>query len=763
MVLLLIFLFPSFNDAFVHPHAAGKTVAQPSELPPPGAKTGNPEHQFEDFLGSEACRQCHAAEYKSWKESTHGNAGGSPSEVAILGKFDGKPRQFKEATVQPVKRGDRYSFYLRADGIAEEHFQVDAVVGGGHMIGGGTQTYFSEFPDGTLRFLPFDFIRDEQQWFGETHDQQGWIPISSELGIDQLSEWPPSRILGTHLSRDNCQECHGSQIQVRYDPTQRRYETKYKSLTINCESCHGPGKKHVEIARSGAIDTVPDIGMRALATLTKDESLDVCFRCHALKDALQTGFLPGNNLEDYYALKFPVLDGNIYHNDSRIKAFGYQLNHLSSDCYLNGSMTCVDCHDPHAQTYRDVTGRPLADPFDDGQCTSCHPSKAVDVTKHTFHPVGSTGSKCVSCHMPYLQHPAIGDQLRFARSDHTIAIPRPAYDAAQGLESACRQCHPDKTVEALAAQTREWYGDLKPHPEVVANLNKAAEATDRFTAGNLLLNPEAFHPIGQMQGLSRFANQYLSADMQGLEPELVDKIKGFCDNLDKDLQALALASLHLAQGNQPEIKNYLAQKLENLGSDEMAVRRRWAMALPRFAGTLKKQGQWQKAIETYHKALEVLPQDPAALLNLGHAYQTVEQYDLAEHYYREALKADPYNAGGWINLGNVHQLRGDEATAYLVYQKAVQANPWNATAHFNIGNHHYRNNALPEAILSYRRAISVDPALSEAHFNLTRALIKAGKYADALRAVKAGLKFDPSNATGIQMLADLTAALSQGK
>ncbi len=62
---------------------------------------------------------------------------------------------------------------------------------------GGTQSYFSEFTDGTLRFLPFDFIREEKLWFGHIRNHRGWLPLNENLSITDLIEWPPSRILGS--------------------------------------------------------------------------------------------------------------------------------------------------------------------------------------------------------------------------------------------------------------------------------------------------------------------------------------------------------------------------------------------------------------------------------------------------------------------------------------------------------------------------------------------------------------------------------------
>ena len=48
---------------------------------------------------------------------------------------------------------------------------------------GGTQSYFSEFTDGTLRFLPFDFIREEKLWFGHIRNHRGWLPLNENLSI----------------------------------------------------------------------------------------------------------------------------------------------------------------------------------------------------------------------------------------------------------------------------------------------------------------------------------------------------------------------------------------------------------------------------------------------------------------------------------------------------------------------------------------------------------------------------------------------------
>ncbi|MEO6446741.1 MAG: hypothetical protein ABIZ91_13360, partial [Gemmatimonadaceae bacterium] len=138
---------------------AGEGKGPRVELPPPGRTSQESNGAAPgDFVGSESCATCHQPQFALWKNSTHGRAGGTPGQVAVLARFDGTPIRFKDAVVIPAARGNRYTFSVRQVGREERVFNVDGIVGGGHMVGGGTQGFVSRVPDGTYRFLPFDFI-----------------------------------------------------------------------------------------------------------------------------------------------------------------------------------------------------------------------------------------------------------------------------------------------------------------------------------------------------------------------------------------------------------------------------------------------------------------------------------------------------------------------------------------------------------------------------------------------------------------------------
>jgi alkaline phosphatase len=97
--------------------------------------------------------------------------------------------------------------------------------------------------------------------------------------------------------------------------------------------------------------------------------------------------------------------------------------------------------------------------------------------------------------MPFRQHAGIGHEIKFTRSDHTIAIPRPLYDRSQGFESACLQCHSDQTEDALQKNVNEWWGDGKGMNPVIANRLMINNETTMMNASSLLLQPELNHSM----------------------------------------------------------------------------------------------------------------------------------------------------------------------------------------------------------------------------------------------------------------------------
>ncbi|MGI9629055.1 MAG: tetratricopeptide repeat protein [Longimicrobiales bacterium] len=737
------------------------------------------------FVGSEACSQCHADQFSEWSGSTHGTAGGVPSETTVIAPFDGTPIQFADGLVTPqVSPDGSYEFLVERPDRLPQTLAVDGVIGRGHMVGGGTQGFTSTFPDGTRRFLPFDYSADLETWFCNTafvagfwvpgadraglRADAGWLPVTEEMRMSACGDWPPARILGTNRRFANCQNCHGSQIEVEYVPEQARYQTELSTLQINCESCHGPGQVHVERAAAGQLELSPDLGLPALDTLGVDASLNTCFQCHALKRALDDQ-RAGQEVD--YSLGLPFVGGDQpLLPDGRVRTFGYQQNHRTSACYLSGSMTCVDCHDPHSQAYRDPFGTALPGRFDDGQCTACHASKALEPESHTFHPPESDGARCVSCHMPYLQHPALTDAVPYGRSDHTIPIPRPGFDESVGAVSSCGTCHGDVAPAELAQQVADRWGELKPHrPEVAAGF-----AAIGAPSGAVLASLQNALTAGERAGLSKIMaiDQWMEdqittggaaappgASSDSAQPSAGESaLSTLAGDTDEDVAATALAALHVIYGDLPRVRALLDGVRQDADAPDRLTRR-WATALTQWgAQAVRIQGP-EAQLPFLRRAQEVRPDAAETLVSLAAGLGEVGEWDQAVQTYLEALRHHPEDPVALVNLGLGLEVLGRAAEAEGVYERAVQVRPTEAVAHLNLGNMRFRRGDLAGAIESYRAAVRQDPGLSRAHFYLGVSLINSGQPAGALPSLYEALEFAPGDPEILEVIRQVEAAI----
>lgn len=746
----------------------------------------------QEFAGSEACRDCHTEQYAEWEGSTHGKAGGEPGPETVIAPFDGSPIRFADAVVTPLVDDEgRYVFVVERDGRPAERFVVSGVIGRGHMVGGGTQGFMTRHADGTERFLPFDYSGDADVWFCNTafvggfwvpgadraalRADAGWLPVTEEMRLTECGDWPPVRILGTNGRFANCQNCHGSQVEVEYRPELARYETRFTTLQINCESCHGPAQAHLEWAGrgrgavggpgagAGEAALVRDTRLPSLDTLDTDASLAVCFQCHALKRAVGDG---GSG--DDYSPGLPLIGDSPYLPDGRIATFGYQQTHRSSACYLFGSMTCVDCHDPHSQGYRDVFGNALEGRFDDGQCTGCHAAIAAAPERHSFHPAGSPGAACTSCHMPYIQHPELTDNIPYGRSDHTISIPRPGTDEEMGLRSACARCHREMSVAELARQVAQWWGEVRPHrAEVAALMRAGAPGAGAAVLDSALLAAAAAgsrHGVARLMAVEAWVRGWAARGGGRADGSLTDPAGAALATLatdgDEDVAAAAAAALHAARGEVPEVRAFLDELLFT-APDPARLRVLWATALTQWAAAAERGLGPGTALAFLQRAQEVRPDAPETLVPLGAGLAATGDVEQAVQVYLAALRRRPDDPVALVNLGLGLEALGRGAEAEAVYARAVEVRPTEALPHFNLGNLHFQRGDFEAAIAAYREAVRRDPGLARAQFYLGVALINTGRAAEALAPLHTAQEFAPGDQEIRRVLRQLEAALGR--
>ena len=159
----------------------------------------------------------------------------------------------------------------------------------------------------------------------------------------------PLEIPGAHyVGNQACVDCHKSIVQkfpaspharVHFDNPAMLGET-------GCESCHGPGSKHIEAGG----------GAKFIINPRKDPAS--CFQCHI---DINAEF----NLPQHH----PVIEGH---------------------------MSCVDCHDPHGGDILKPAGG-LAMARQNESCVQCHRDQTRPVVFE--HPAMREG--CVTCHSPH--------------------------------------------------------------------------------------------------------------------------------------------------------------------------------------------------------------------------------------------------------------------------------------------------------------------------------------------------------------------------
>lgn len=139
----------------------------------------------------------------------------------------------------------------------------------------------------------------------------------------------------------------------------------------------------------------------------------------------------------------------------------------------------------------------------------------------------------------------------------------------------------------------------------------------------------------------------------------------------------------------------------------------------------------EKARTALLHALELRPDFPEALYDLGVIEQGRKNWGLAIAYYQRAIDDRPEYWPAWNNMGNTFFAMRQPARALECFDRTLRLNPDYWPAQYNTAIVHYMSGRFAEAEPKLRTVLDWQPAFREARYLLATSLTQAGKRVEA--------------------------------
>ncbi len=149
-----------------------------------------------------------------------------------------------------------------------------------------------------------------------------------------------------------------------------------------------------------------------------------------------------------------------------------------------------------------------------------------------------------------------------------------------------------------------------------------------------------------------------------------------------------------------------------------------------------------EAIEAYHHALQLAPDQIFVWNNLGNLFLKIRNPAEAMTAFQTALQARPDDPVAWNGLGNAHYLDGCVSDAIGAYRKSIQCLPTYAQPWCGLGNAFAETGRNEEAMKAYQKAIELNGKSATPWLELARLHARQDHYMQAAQAYQNALGVD---------------------
>ncbi len=157
------------------------------------------------------------------------------------------------------------------------------------------------------------------------------------------------------------------------------------------------------------------------------------------------------------------------------------------------------------------------------------------------------------------------------------------------------------------------------------------------------------------------------------------------------------------------------------------------------------EGKSEDALHCFKEGLDIEPNNPVLLNNLGNALFNLEEYNRAEETYLQAISVDSTYSKSYKNLALLYQKQGSPDKAIAMYQNYLMLVPEDGESHYNLGLLYIAQRKNEKIFSTFEKAIKyLLPDNTEKATNIGFCYLHQGNYKKANALFEKALEFNSS-------------------